>query len=335
MTSPRPGLYAWHHGGGGVPFFRMREPLRAAKMHEFAPTGMGNRIDDEVCAEFDTIIAHMLWDERSSEAWSKLAKGGRHRLVLDVDDMMWRPDYAPFLDHYTPDVLKRVERNISMAHVVTTPSPVLAEFLYTLNHNVWVCPNYVPEWVTKLNPPPRPEPAGKNGIRYLAGYQGSPSHLPDFTPWVHAEISRFLDRCPEWGMHFWGYSATNESRPRWGFTPWFDRMRDYYMSLSMDIGIGPLKASPFNAGKSSLRAVEYAALGIPAILSAGPSYDDWVRPGETGLLIHKWDSWADALTMLAKDHDLRVQMSDNARVAGRRWTTEANASKWFDAWNSI
>jgi|SRR5690242_958304 len=331
---PTPGIYAWHHGKGGVPFFRMQEPLRVAALHE-VNTGMGRQLDDEIAEQYDTILAHMLWQEHPSEAWAKLAENGRHRLVLDIDDLMWRPDWPPFKKAYTRDVLARVERNIAMAHVVTTPTEYLADFLSKFNPNVYVCPNYLPQYVGHLTAPPRPYPAGENGITKIVGYQGSPSHAKDFSRELYMSLGSFVGKNPEWGFHVWGPDAVEAIGDRWGNTPWQDSLDSYYRSLSMDIGIGPLKPTPFNAAKSGLRAIEYATLGIPAVVSAGPTYAPWVVDGVTGFLVPRGGSWSDTLTMLARDNDLRATMAVEARTLALGWTTEANIWRWVDAWNSM
>lgn len=331
------GIYTWSHGKGGVHFYRQAEPIRVATDHGI-PTGKGSRLDDEICEQFDTIQVHMLWDERNSQAWEKLARQGCHRLVFDIDDVMWAPDWEPFSRHYTPGVLNRVFRNISLAGIVTTPSAVIAEYVSQFNANVWVVPNTVPEWLTHHRMPARPDPTliRPTDMPYRVGYQGSPSHEHDFPASLMQDLLKFLHARPPWGLHFWGPHEIGGWSPwRVGYTPWQESVTDYYRSLSMDIGIGPLKRSIFNSGKSALRAIEYAALGIPAILSAGPAYDGWVEHGVTGLLLDEGEPWYAALHTLAGDDELRAKMSSNARDRARDWTTEANIGRWVEAWNSL
>lgn len=329
------GLYGWSTGSGGVHFHRVAEPIRVAALNG-VNTGVGNRLDDEVCSQYDTILTHMLWDEKNSEGWEKLAANGQHRMVFDIDDVMWAPDWKPFAEHYTPDVMDRVWRNIRLAHVVTTPSPFIAEHVSRYNPNVWVTPNTVPEYLLSLAAPPRPYPARPRGeIVNLVGYQGSPSHQRDFPKWLMRELLDFVHARPAWGLHFWGPDEIpGWPRSKVGHTPWQKPGRDYYMSLSMDIGIGPLKPSAFNAGKSSLRAIEYAALGIPAILSAGPAYTGWVEHGTTGYLVEPGESWAKYLNELAANHVLRARMGQAARERAAAWTTERQIGEWVQAWNS-
>lgn len=330
------GIYAWSNQVGGVHWYRQAEPLRVAAQAGIR-TGVGNRLDNEVCESFDTILVHMLWDPTNSNAWEKLARQECHRLIFDIDDVMWDPDWQPFANHYTPAVLAQVWTNIKLAHIITTPSPVIAEKVAKVNPNVWVCPNTVPAWLLDHRMPPRPT----NGtVRRLVGYQGSPSHAGDWSMDLLTNLVAFLRDNPTWGMHFWGPKEPPEGWPAHhvGYTPWQESVPAYYRTLSMDIGIGPLKNTPFNRGKSGLRAIEYAALGIPAIVSAGPAYDPWIDHGLTGLLIEEpatIRAWYNALQLLATDDQLRTTMSTLARDKARAWTTEANIGRWTEAWNSV
>lgn len=353
--SPRPGIYAWSHGSGGVSWYRQREPLRVAAECGIR-TGMGAEMSNDVAAQFDTVLVHMLWEEHPSRGWQELAAGGQHRLIFDIDDMMFEPDWTPFREHYRPAVLDRVRANIGVAHVVTTPSPAIAAYVATvLGHpNVHVCPNTVPQWLTRVQMPARPAPSRWPYplLPQVIGYQGSPSHAHDWPPQLQVELTRLLDRHPSWAMHFWGPNDVGNWSPRnVGVTGWNDSVRGYYMSLSMDIGIGPLQNTYFNRCKSGLRAVEYAALGIPAVLPYMPPYHDpstprgigQLRPGETGMptIGHTEESGAAAAEMtrlaieaLVQDPDVRERISVSARTIAGDWTTEKNIDLWTDAWGS-
>jgi glycosyltransferase involved in cell wall biosynthesis len=336
---PSNGIYGWSYQSGGVHFHRVAEPLRVAASHGIDAI-TGQQLDDEVADRYGTILAHMLWDERASQAWETLARRGQHRLVLDVDDLMWAPDFSPFSKHWTADVIERLFRNIRIAHVVTVPSAYLAEQIAPLNPNVWIVPNTVPEYLLKIdNPRPWPDAAGYRKTlqqqRYVIGYQGSPSHSPDFPPWLMRELHQALTLLDlSWTYHFWGPDdITGWPAHRCGHTPWLP-MVDYHRKVSMDIGLGPLRDTPFNRAKSGLRAVEYAALGIPAILSDTEEYRRYVTP-DTGILLRKGQSWRDAILKLAEQPIARAGMAQAARDRATAWTTEASIGVWAEAWNSV
>jgi hypothetical protein len=342
-TRHRVGIYGWSPGSGGVHFHRMAEPLRVAAqygVHAFT----GVELQDQFLSEVDHVLAHTIHGERETNAWHQLAALDSHKLIIDIDDWMWQPDTKTFQGHYTPEVLDRLYSNIRRAHVVTTPSPLIAEHLTRYNRNVWLLPNTVPAWLLDWQMPAREHPT--------IGYQGSPSHLRDFTSSTEIAIGRFLVDHPDWRLRVYGQTDVQAVRITEGGTlgrvgtilddasrieqiPWQRSIGAYYRSLSIDIGIGPLRDTAFNRAKSSLRAVEYAALGIVACLPDLPPYRGWVYEGVTGRLVHSGQSLRRVLSELAElDPAQRTVMSKQARALAGRWTTEANIEKWVEAWQS-
>jgi hypothetical protein len=312
----------------GVNFHRIAEPLRAVKAAGYTDTAVGSVLDDDVLDQFDTIVASMLHGDRETEAWQKIAANESHRLVLDVDDAMWAPDWSVFREHYTEQRLHNLLCNVTAAHVVTTPSPVIAEFLAAHNRNVWIVPNTVPGWVLDIE-------RGRLGDQPAVGWQGSPSHARDWPMSQRRALARFV-READWRMVFVGPGAVPEGWPDATVAlPWQPAgSADYYESLRFDVGVGPLKDTTFNRCKSGLRAVEYAALGIVAVLPDLPMYRPWVEDGVTGRLVRSHQTLRNVLHEVAADPDWRHHMSVNARDRAGLWTTEAQVERWLEAWMS-
>lgn len=324
-TGHRVGVYGWSPGSGGVHHHRIREPLRVLGEHGNR-TASGVVLNDEILSRVDTVLVHMLHGPTQSRAWASLAALGSHRLVYDVDDWMWAPDYQPFRDHYTPDVLALVQRNISLAHVVTTPTAELAERLVKWNPNVWIVPNTIPERLLFHDMPARERPT--------VGVQGSPSHVGDWTSAQAAQLARWLRDWPDWGLHFYGASpGALAASGRVAHTPWSD-IDTFYRTVAYDVGVGPLRDTTFNRCKSNLRAIEMAALGIVAVLPDLPPYRGTVVDGVTGRLIGKHQTMRQALNGVCEDDDWRQTMARSARFMAREWTTEANIERWTEAWHS-
>lgn len=326
-TEHRRGAYGWATNSAGVNHFRVLEPLRVMAQAGY-PVTWGAELDNDVLSTVDTVVTHMLHQELPTRGWHELARGDTHRLVLDVDDAMWAPDWAPFRKAWTPETLQRLYSNLEVAHVVTTPSPVLADHLARYNRNVHVVPNTVPQWLTTWEMPARDRP--------VLGYQGSPSHTRDWTYGQQVQLSRFLARHPDWGFHAYGHSTgALATRPGVVEFDWERNISDYYRSISMDVGIGPLADTRFNRSKSSIRAVEYGALGIVAVLPVCPAYTGWVKDGDTGRLIYGHQTLSSVLAEVAADEEWRKAMSKNARHLAQQWTTENNIWRWVEAWDSL
>lgn len=338
MVTPQPGVWAWAAGAGGCNHFRQLEPLRVAASLGIG-VGNGHVLSDTILEAFDTLLVHQINQPNATEAWQKLARSGTHRMIIDVDDNMWEPDFQPFRLAYTEDAIARLESNLRVAHVVTTPSPVLAEKLTQFNANVWVVPNTVPEWLLDWNPNLTRYDRRTGRQRGFIGWQGSGHHRLSMTQPIIDQIGRFMGANPNWDWRIYGGHrvVAAHMQHRIHHIPWEDDLTLYYRSLAFDIGIGPMQRTPFTAAKSSLRAVEYAALGIPAVLADEPPYRGWVTPEMTGFLIDpdRPGDWFEALDFLAKHPETRREMGDLARLRAREWTTEAAIMAWVEAWDSV
>ncbi|AIF47934.1 glycosyltransferase family 4 protein [Dyella japonica] len=86
----------------------------------------------------------------------------------------------------------------------------------------------------------------------------------------------------------------------------------------MDIGIMPLRDSPWERGKCGYKIVQYMACGLPVVASAVGANVDIVRHGENGFLASNDAEWRDYLQRLIADPPLRHHMGS----AGRRSVEE-------------
>ena len=332
MNTPpeqRPGVYGWSPGRGGVHFHRIAEPLRvlAELGHR---TSTGPQLDDEILDTVDTVLAHTLHGEAETKAWHELARIGTHRLVLDVDDWLWAPDIPSLRDAYPPDVLDRLFSNVERAHVVTTPSGVIASYLSRFNRNVWVVPNTVPAYVLDI---PRPD-VTENGL--WLGWQGALNRSADWKT-AAAGVAKFLSRHEDWGIGIIGEAAIDDNgTDRHWVKPWTSDRKAYYASVAaFTIGLGPLRDTLFNRAKSSLRAVEYAALGVVPVLPDLDPYRHVIKSGRNGYLVRDFQTHRRVLTEIAANLEWLDAMGKQARDDAANWTTEAAIGAWAEAWNSI
>jgi glycosyltransferase involved in cell wall biosynthesis len=82
-----------------------------------------------------------------------------------------------------------------------------------------------------------------------------------------------------------------------------------------DVGIAPLYSEdPFCRAKPANKILGYAALRLPVVCSAIPSYRSAMEEGRFGFLAGASRDWTDALTRLASDADLRREMGERGRA---------------------
>jgi glycosyltransferase involved in cell wall biosynthesis len=82
----------------------------------------------------------------------------------------------------------------------------------------------------------------------------------------------------------------------------------------IDIGVMPLDDTEWERGKCGLKALQYMALGIPAVASPVGVNVEIVRDGENGLLAASDEEWERALERLLADAGLRRRLGDAGRA---------------------
>lgn len=101
---------------------------------------------------------------------------------------------------------------------------------------------------------------------------------------------------------------------------------------NLGIGIAPLADTRFNAGKSWLKPLEYAATGVPWVASPRAEYRRLHEMG-IGLLADKPKHWATQLRKLIREPQLRADMSAQGRELAAKMTIEGNAWRWWELWS--
>jgi hypothetical protein len=98
------------------------------------------------------------------------------------------------------------------------------------------------------------------------------------------------------------------------------------------VGIAPLAATRFNDAKSRLKPMEYAAVGVPAVVSPAADYQAWAALGDHCVVATKPKVWRAVLRDLTRDPARRVEMSEAGRTIAAANTIEGNAWRWLEAW---
>ena len=251
--------------------------------------------------------------------------GGHVARVYEIDDDItaMEPSNDPFATD--PRGPESVRYCIRRAEMVTVSTPYLAGLYAPLNSNIRVLPNFVKAGLLDM---PR-----IRRDRVTIGYQGGASHLVDMCA-VQDELRDVLDANPDADMHWIGVDNSPLTwvrrpwlRERCRFTRWSEDVGDSYRAVDFDIAIAPLAGGdlvPFNRAKSSIKALEAAARGIPVIAQDMEPYSDFVKDGETGYLVRTGEEWVKRLTDLIHDEAAREELGRNAREQAKACTIEGN-----------
>ncbi|MEQ9299692.1 MAG: glycosyltransferase [Cyclobacteriaceae bacterium] len=81
----------------------------------------------------------------------------------------------------------------------------------------------------------------------------------------------------------------------------------------LDIGLMPLADDQWSRGKCGFKAIQYGAIGIPALVSPVGVNAEIVEDGETGYHCHTDQDWENSILKLLKDEPLRIRLGKAGR----------------------
>ena len=276
----------------------------------------------------------------AANALARHARETKARLLFDIDDDLLNiptdhPDAAD-LRPKTAVVTCMID-NADMVWVSTQP---LADRIGRAARQVRVIPNGLDEGLWSAHRPPPRDRFGP--VRVLC--MGTATHDGDFAMILPA-LQRLRDEfgyrlivdllgftsstdLPDWVSRVSMTPHATRSYP--GFVNWIVRQPGW------DIGLAPLLDNPFNACKSPIKTLDYAALGIPVVASDVGVYRGSVADGPGGMLVANTPvAWHAAVSRLIRDPELRLRLGDGARSGFQERGTlasqaEARRAAWLD-----
>lgn len=244
-------------------------------------------------------------------------------VVLDVDDAMWavprpNPAWRPWIGKGGWRVFEQACRE---ADLVTCTTRTLAS-RYGSHHRVTVIPNRIPAWylqVPRCDPGPRIGWAGS-----LATHPGDLAPLTNVIPRLEG-----LDGIDVVGPADGVADVLGHPITATGWVEW----DEYPLAIAETVGVGvaSLARSTFNEAKSALKPLEYAALAVPAVVSATRPYRDLARTVPT-LTADSDGAWVASLNRLLGYQQEREDLGGRAREAARAHTIEAHWGDQWEAW---
>lgn len=255
-------------------------------------------------------------------------------VVVDVDDDFSclhpnHPAHDAFNPSLSPDVNHRhLHRACAIADLVTVTTPALAE-RYGGHGRVAVLPNCVPASILDL-------PFKDNGK--TLGWSGAVQMHPGDLEATRGGVAEALRRSG-WDFHVVGPSdgvrqalALDQEPSETGWVA----TEDWHEALGqIDVGIVPLGTSRFNAAKSWLKGLEYAARGIPFVASPLPEYQALAEEGIGILAADRSRNWRAQLGQLMSDESLRWEMATKGReIVAEYHLMETNGWRWVEAWQT-
>ena len=153
----------------------------------------------------------------------------------------------------------------------------------------------------------------------------------EFAGWATFETIGFVQdlALPDWIRRVAPSPHATRSYP--GFVQWASSAGPW------DIGLAPLADTAFNACKSGIKVLDYAALGLAVLASDVPAYRGALASGPNGGLVANTAlDWYRALSRAIRDRAWRQSLAEDA---GRRLresgTLAAQADTWRAAWADV
>lgn len=259
------------------------------------------------------------------------------KVVVDVDDRLDRvhrthAGYNGFNGLYESHEI--LDDCCKIADLVTCTTPALLD-RYGYGHGV-VLPNLIPAKYLDLWAMPRPNTLG------WSGFVGThPGDLEMTGTAIQQAIDRnrpagVLAGSP-WTVHIVGTGENVRQAARLRDEPSVSGVVpfDLYPQTLGEISVGmvPLVASEFNAAKSCLKMMEFAAVGVPVVASPTPDNVRLHRLG-VGLLAPSRRKWVEQLSRLMGSSGYRDELAGSGRQAVAGLTYEQHADRWWQAWMS-
>jgi Glycosyl transferases group 1 len=319
------GLPANNDGSGYHRFYQPFEQLRRRGRHLYmipSPgAGQPPPPSKEELEDVDVLAAQRPAGAQGQQLWDRI-EGWTVR-VLEIDDDLTCVDPSGLAHLADERIAASVRHTVTRSEMVTVSTPYLAEKFGKLNPNIVVLPNFIHADLLSRQRPRRDT--------VTVGYQGGASHLVDMCA-VQEPLTRFFADHPQIDMHFIGPDWSPMIKHDCLWTPWATDIWDYYNAVDFDIGLAPLADIEFNRSKSHLKALDYAAMGIPVIASDMEPYRDFIRDGETGYLVSTPDEWYQRLRELTSDAAMREEMGAKARQLAAGYTIQGNWHLWEEAY---
>jgi len=248
-----------------------------------------------------------------------IAKLFRKKIIFDFDDAIWIPNTSESNKFFS--VLKfygNTKYICKWAYKISCGNDYLCDYARQFNSNVVYNPTTIdtdnyhnPVGRDYIPPGSYLEAIGTRPTKKLViGWTGSHStvqYLDDLIP-VFKELEKefefefcvISDRKPKFNLKSLNYIIWRKET----------EVEDL---LRFDVGIMPLRDDKWSKGKCGFKALQYMALGIPALVSPVGVNTKIVDHNINGFICNTNDDWKKSLSLLFSDRNKLNELSANTR----------------------
>jgi glycosyltransferase involved in cell wall biosynthesis len=250
------------------------------------------------------------------------------KLIYETDDVLidghipkWNPGHNVLSSQGIQDCIKGF---LKICDAVFVTNQGTANIYGKYNKNVFILPNSID--FTKFSP--MPGNSGSTGVLW----QGSGTHQEDLN--LMGDALGRLAQNPNVSVKIWGDHTIAGTQHVSSVN--FEHFYSTLAKLDAKIGLAPLLPCLFNACKSNLKVLEYAAQGMVPVASAFGNYRDTITDGTTGLLVSDNTTWYNRVMELIQNPSLLNQLRQNAfDMVNEKFNIDKNYKLWEAAIETV
>lgn len=232
-------------------------------------------------------------------------------MILDFDDSIFQTHTSTANERFSWAKFSGKTATICrLSTCVTVGNSYLADYAEKYNDQVFVVPTSIDTNVYQAKPK-----SIETNERVIIGWTGSSTsqyYLEEFEPVLaklvekrgkDIEIRVVSNREPS-------FKLLPKSSYSWrAWSP----QTEVEEIAKIDIGIMPTPIDEWAKGKCALKALQYMALGIPAICTDIGANRDVIKHGENGFLATTPEEWLNYFETLIDNAELRIKLGNEAR----------------------
>lgn len=233
------------------------------------------------------------------------------KLIFDFDDAIWLENTS--VENRQAAKFKQHSKTANLcrwSYKVSAGNTFLQSYALQFNRQVIFLPSTV-DLVSKYD-----KLKNQETEKVVIGWTGSHSTLP-YLKLVEPVLQR-LEETYTFEFVVIADKAPSLNLRSLLFIPWSSETEIEDL-LRFNIGVMPLPDTEWAKGKCAFKALQYMALGIPAVASAVGANTEAVINGETGYTCTTEQEWYDSLKLLITSSELRTKLGEagRARVAAK------------------
>ena len=291
--------------------------------------GYGRRLRDiSEIKKYDIVYIFLWVTPFGFSLFERIYCAAARKVIYDIDDLVYTTNQS------TPWYLKLLKTQhkpiylMKKADHVITCTPYLDKFVRQFNENTTDISSTVE--TSRYIPVNR----FTNDLPLTIGWSGSHSTIRHFMT-IKNVLRHIQQKYPDIKISVMGGSNVIVDGLKIDSTEWSEE-KEISTLQTFDIGIYPLPDEQWVYGKSGLKAIQYMAIGIPAIATAIGTNFRVIEEGVTGFLVDSEEAWIEKLSLLIENPALRRSLGVAARLkVEKEFSVEANKRKYLEAFDQV